>query len=168
MLYQNTTWTKRRWIHALTVLFLLITLGFGGAECFKYFPSDLQSQKWQAEHFHRQAIEIKTCIQNRKGAIATLSPHYVIEAGLDVYREFATGPFIYRVGNLLSAQALKKYRGVSGGTLDTFFANSSPLAILVGHYPDHEARFINWAENHGYKKIYLQKSDLILYLKQSG
>ena len=46
--------------------------------------------------------------QNKHGKIATLSPLYAIEANLPIYHELATGPFLYRVGDLLRPEQRKQ------------------------------------------------------------
>jgi hypothetical protein len=83
--------------------------------------------------------------------VATLAPIYPLEASLTIYRELATGPFLYRVGDLLTAERRRQVIGVSPATLAELLARDPPALIAVfGREGDLEGPFVAFAESHGY------------------
>ena len=58
--------------------------------------------------------------------IATLSPIRVIDSGLNVYPEFAAGPFFYRSGDALAVEEIERLNGVTPTTLANFLEKESP------------------------------------------
>jgi len=84
------------------------------------------------------------------GKVATLSPIYPLEGGLDVYPEFATGQFAYRTAPFTSPALLGYYRTVSPDTVEAFLKADPPAALLLGFEPELEAPMLRFANENGY------------------
>lgn len=117
--------------------------------------------RWPAERalvhvqIERGAKKIKALMAERgvDGKLATLSPLYGLEAGLDIYPEFSTGPFLYRVGNLMSEQNQKKMIGTSADSLIEFLDAEPPGAILVGFEKKFDDKLREYAKARAYKLV---------------
>jgi hypothetical protein len=83
---------------------------------------------WQPLAFHEMAQKIADQIGplSPQDRIATLSPHYVLEAGLPIYPEFATGIFLYRLAHTLTPAEQQIYITTSKETAEQFFAADPP------------------------------------------
>ena len=72
-------------------------------------------------------------VAGAQGAVATLSPHAVVDSGFALDPRFANGPFAYRSGDLLSDDEQRALHTVSPRTLDRFLAERPPGAIVTGY-----------------------------------
>ena len=89
--------------------------------------------------------------------VATLHPLLALEGGLGVYPEFSTGPHMYYVAGLLSAEEQRAYVTTSPDGLAGLLDKTPPDAILVVDDPiDTEQAemlqrpFVEYATSHGY------------------
>ncbi len=64
--------------------------------------------------------------------VLTLAPLIPLESGVNIYQEFATGPFTWRVAGLLSPDRQLLYQVISKDALPGLLATRPPAAILVG------------------------------------
>ncbi len=85
------------------------------------------------------------------GRVATLSPVYAIEADLPIYPELATGSFVFRIGDLLTADERTKYHATSVSTISALFEADPPAAILITDEGVLETPLRDYAESHGYR-----------------
>ena len=73
--------------------------------------------------------------QRVEGPIATLAGQYVPDAGAEIDRRFASGPFLYRTSGLVSDRQAREWHVVtrdrSGDLLE-----APPGAFVTGDYPD--------------------------------
>ena len=99
-----------------------------------------------------------------EGRVLTLAPLIPAEAGLTGYPEFATGPFVWRVAPMLSAEKRATYGLISPDELSALLAQRPPDALLTGfeqgskvfdlHRPGGlEDPLIEYAQQHGFKPI---------------
>jgi hypothetical protein len=65
--------------------------------------------------------------------IATMSPIQVLDAGLTIYPELASGPFFFRSANDLPDGKIRSLKGLAPKMLDEFLDQDPPAAILVGY-----------------------------------
>jgi hypothetical protein len=116
---------------------------------------------------HHNAERIKKNIPDLKESekIATFSPIFILDAGMEIYNEFSTGPFLYRVGHLISADQLAELKGVSPSTLQVFLDSNQPRAFLVGHEPHLERAFIQYARQNGYTRLERDFYGLTLFVR---
>jgi len=109
-----------------------------------------------------------------QGDIATLSPHRTLDSGYPLDPRFATGPFVYRSGNLLSLGRVMSLRTATPATIEAELAERPPAAILVGYEsriksfrlsPDDSLR--NYAIRKGYEAVPLPDGHGTLYLRRN-
>ena len=122
--------TRGQLVLALTVVVALNGLPALARDAWRGVDGDRR----MTTRVHRTATEIRNALESRGivGKVATLSPIRVIDAGVPVYREFASGPFLFRSGNLYSPEKLHALHALSPETLDEFLDNDPPAAILTG------------------------------------
>jgi len=96
--------------------------------------------------------------------IATISPIVPLEAGLPIYRELATGPFFFRVGDLLSNERLKRHVGASETGLARLLDADPPRAIFLGLGGKLDAAFELYAREHDYLPLDAFFSGGVLYV----
>jgi hypothetical protein len=120
-------------------------------------------RKWTPLAIEHSAAQIRRQMQSAglNGKVATLQPLFATEADLPTYREFATGPFLYGVGHMLSANEQKRVIGTSPASLAKLLDSDPPAAILVGLYSgwDTERAFEDYALKHGYQPVRLESLD---------
>ncbi len=94
-----------------------------------------------------------------KGKVATLSPIFVIDAGLPAYSELATGPFFYRTADLLPPETVRALKAVSPETLYSLLDADPPAAIFTGYQTisipanTQDSRFEAYARSRGYRRV---------------
>ncbi len=85
------------------------------------------------------------------GDIVTLAPIYPLEANLAIYPELATGPFAYRVGELLTAEERTAQHLFTVEDIPSVLDARHPRAIFLGFEPEElEEPFIDYARAHRY------------------
>jgi hypothetical protein len=133
---------ERPLITGLALLCFLICLRPG--EMYQRTRDALDSEKWYASQVRAGSAEIRGILESKQltGRIATLQPLWAIEAGLPIYEEFATGPFIFAVGDRLTDRQRERVVVTSPGYLEERFGEEPPAAILTGFY----GRDILWEE----------------------
>ena len=108
-----------------------------------------QPSTWPVFSAHEKAEAIAKLAP--RGKILTLAPLFPLEAGRQIYSQFATGPFAWRTAALVAPQRRPTFRFVAPADLDRLLAADPPAAILTGfeHY-EFERPFLRYARNHGY------------------
>ncbi len=97
--------------------------------------------------------------------IATLSPLFVIESNLPIYLELSTGPFLYRIGDLLTTEQRNNYKGTSYNNLSQFLEKDKPVAILTGFEGTLDYPFIDFATKNNYLKVNIDNFPGDLYVQ---
>ncbi len=78
-------------------------------------------------------IGARLAARGARGAIATFSPERVVDAGLAIDPRFATGPFVFRSGALLGADAATALDVLIPANLAAGLDRVPPAAILTGY-----------------------------------
>jgi 4-amino-4-deoxy-L-arabinose transferase-like glycosyltransferase len=91
----------------------------------------------------------------QKAPVLTLIPIIVQEGGLNIYPEFATGPFVWRISTLLTDDERERLNIIDPANLGNFLHQKPPSAILSGFEERWEQPIIRWAQNSGYDPIEL-------------
>jgi hypothetical protein len=122
---------------------------------------------WVTVSAHRTGLMIRQSLASSSAGqkIATLSPLFILEADLPIYPELATGPFFYRVGDLMSAQARKDFVSTSRHSFQDLFRTDPPRAILVGEEKDLDPALIDYAIDQHYIKINANLYGRTLYVR---
>ncbi len=166
--YRDLNKLNKKFMNILMACLVLVSFCGSGAPLFKDIGLLARPNKWSCSEIHRVAQQIKNSIgtvdQNQK--IATLEPVYALEAGLPIYKELASGTFIFRLGNLLPERIVQKYSYVSSQNIGDLFEEDRPGAILVDLFGkgDLNKPLIEYAEQKNYKKIQQDFDGMILYV----
>ncbi len=144
---------RQRYALLLTGM-LLATLGASGSTLLSHSPQLIQPAQWEVFNLHRTAQELQQFVPEG-GTIATLSPLYALEANRTIYPELASGPFFYRVGDVLSEEQRQRFVGTSPNSICTLLKQMPPDAILVGFedMPFLEEPLYTCAKDMGYTVI---------------
>lgn len=70
-----------------------------------------------------------------RGPVATLAGQFVPDAGADIDRRFAAGPFLYRTREFISPEQAREWQVVTRDQLGSLH-DHPPAAIVLGDYPD--------------------------------
>jgi 4-amino-4-deoxy-L-arabinose transferase-like glycosyltransferase len=134
----------------------LVAVASGGRTLYGGIFTLADTGQWTPLAVHREALAIRHALgggENPSAPVATLAPIYALEAGLSIYPELATGPFLYRVGDLLTETQRARHVATSPATVEALLARRPPSAILVGTEPEAlEAPFVRYAEAHGFRR----------------
>ncbi len=127
----------------------------GAPRLFADLPSIASPERWTAFKVHAVAEDIGAVVADsgENGPVATLVPIYALEAGLEIYPEFATGPFYYRIGDYLTAEERETFRVASPTTLDALFDRTPPAAILTGYEGKLDLPFDRYGEANSYEAL---------------
>jgi hypothetical protein len=169
--YKDISNRNKHYIKLILVLAIVVHGIFGGSKLFRNVTDILNINTWTGVSVHRIALRMKNHIPvpiRDQGRIATLSPIFAIEAGLPIYHELATGPFLFRIGDLLSDGERTKYIGTSQRSLGRLLESRPPAAILVGFVGDLERPFVAYAEKNNYERIEDDFGGGSLYVPKAG
>ncbi len=97
-------------------------------------PKLFNSQNWVPLRLHKVSEDIAERTKSPK-LILTLAPLYALEGGCDIYTQFSSGPFVYRIADRLSAWNLDLTHTAGPGTLKKLLEKSPPSAVIVGVEP---------------------------------
>jgi hypothetical protein len=136
---------------AATVVILLIN----GPRLAQSLPRLITPSSWTVMRTHNYGVALASRLRELgvAGKIATLAPVYPLEGQLDVYPEFATGQFVYRVADIAKPELLRYYHTTSPAKVEAFLAADPPAAILTGFDPELEAPMLRFTQSHGYLRI---------------
>ena len=98
-------------------------------------PLRMPPEQWLARTVEAEAhwIGAQLRASGARGTIATLSPFVVVDSGYPLDRRFATGVFVYRSGDLFSAEDHQRFHTVGPATLAQSLDAEPPTAIVVGY-----------------------------------
>jgi hypothetical protein len=162
-LYTLVIQTEKKFRNVL-VIFIAVSALYTGSSMLKATYRLTNAENWTGFSVSTTAKYIHDSLGGLKnGKVATLAPAFVIEANLPIYEEFATGPFLYRVSDLLTPDQQKNVTGISPDRVEKLFENEAPAAILVGFEEAYgsksidgeplESSLIKYAERHNYKLL---------------
>jgi hypothetical protein len=119
----------------------------------KRVPNLSKPENWPPIQLHNisQDIASKTSEPKR---ILTLAPLYALEGGCEIYPEFSSGPFVYRIGDSFKKEALINIVGVGTKGLNALIEKSLPSAVILGTEPPGlEQPIYNSAVKPGWKRF---------------
>lgn len=106
-------------------------------------------RSWEPCRIHADAMVIRSHV--RGGKCLTIAPITAMEAGLDIYPPFATGPFAWRTARFLSDSQRRDCLFIGKKQLERYLNSDPPAAVLVGYEGKLERPFIEYAKKHGYQ-----------------
>jgi 4-amino-4-deoxy-L-arabinose transferase-like glycosyltransferase len=99
---------------------------------------------------------------SKVGRVLTLSPVYLLDGNSQIYPEFASGPFAWRISQFVPSKDRKDLSLVSETDLNTWLESDPPGGILVGLHNELERSLVRYALENGYQEIRL--SELVLFV----
>jgi hypothetical protein len=118
---------------------------------------DLPYLFWPPAWFPVRAHDLgeRIAAQTGPGPVLTLDPIYVLEGGLDIYPDLATGPFGIRVGDYLTPAQRAQYKMWGTDDLKRLFDSPSPPKVMIspGSDGDIEDLLTQLAKSHGYREV---------------
>lgn len=118
----------------LMTIIALLSLFFGP---FTQSPATaaafLRPTTWFPVTFHATAVEVARQVKasGGQGKVLTIAPLYAVEAGLPVYPQLATGPFAWRIVNLLLPEERHKQGLPDFAEWMSLLKAEPPAAVLV-------------------------------------
>lgn len=149
---------EERWKRA--VLPVIVGLALIGAICTGSRAQTVavlgQPREWTPLKVHRLAGEIAAL--SKSGKVLTLAPMIPMEAGLEIYPSFATGPFAWRSSHLVHTERRKKMHIVGHEEVINIFQTDRPASVLLGYEENRlEDPLREQARAHGYVRHGLGK-----------
>jgi len=142
--------TLRRVLAAAFVAAIFV----GTVRAVTYVPRMLSPRSWVAMQIHADGVAVRDGAGGKPICVATLSPIRPLDAGLTILPELASGPFLFRSGDLLSAARLDELRATSPSRLPELLDRRRPGAILVGFENDFtisvDDHFRDYARSRGF------------------
>lgn len=131
----------------------VLFLGFALFSLDEYedFRRMINSDKWAVTETRESAADLRTQVGGN-GRILTSAPALALEAGFEIYPEFVTGPFAWRVGPFVEAPRRAELHLTDPEALHTLLTKHPPCAILTGYARKEEQPIVEYAEAHGYRK----------------
>ena len=121
----------------------------------------ISPQRWTPLRVHE--IGRNLCVVTN-GEILTLVPIFPLEGNAPIYKEFATGPFAWRVAPFIPEQFQPTVGIVDAVHLETYLAAAPPAAILTGGETSVLEQPLNdYARRHRYRLR--RVSDLYLWVR---
>jgi 4-amino-4-deoxy-L-arabinose transferase-like glycosyltransferase len=131
---------------AIAVVVLTLQLGRFAIEAEK----QMERPMWTVTEVHDLAALIARHVNG--GAVATLYPALVLDAGSPIYPEFATSPYFFRAGDHLAPEQVLELNAVSPRTLPLVLAAKPPIAVFAGNTAD-DASLLNWVRQNCYLEV---------------
>ena len=104
---------------------------------------------WPVFAVHAKAEAIAKLVPH--GRVLTLAPLFPLEAGCEIYPEFATGPFAWRTAPFIAPAERQIYDFVGPAELESYLAGDPPAAILTGfEHANWEEPLLSYAGRHHY------------------
>ena len=162
LIYSNASNTETTsTLHKKVLLILtFVTVAYNSAVFAKCLSRLAHRNNWTALTIHDASLTVRNTLAektlNKNPLVATLSPLYAVEGNLSVYNELSSGPFLYRIGDLLTSEERKHFTGTSPKTIDSLFSERKPSAIVAGFEGDSDQPLINYALQNNYREISLK------------
>ncbi len=156
---------NRRWLFIL----LFAALAYNGPSLLNSTYRLTQRASWAGLHVHDVSMNIRKAIADNgvdaSRKIATLSPLYAIEANLSIYPQFSTGPFLYRISDLLTPEQRNHFVGTSQKSVSDLLNAEPPAAIIAGFEGDLDEPLIEYGKSNDYKVVEVAGLDGKLYVR---
>jgi hypothetical protein len=143
----------RKWFMLLYIQLVLFAIVFSFQD-FRRMSFLRYVDLWKPLVIHQVGVDIRERI-GLDGQVLTIAHLYLLEGGLHVYAQMATGVFAFRTGSLLSPEQRKKQGIISRENFEAYLDEDLPEGILVGFDQVVEEQIIQFAASKGYKPLLL-------------
>lgn len=104
---------------------------------------------WTPSKIHAEARNLRQRVG--VGPVLTFSPTVVLEAGLSIYPEFASGPFAWLTARFLSADQRARYHFPAESDLAEMLREWPPTGIVLGYEEHLEGVFLRYATENRFR-----------------
>jgi 4-amino-4-deoxy-L-arabinose transferase-like glycosyltransferase len=136
----------RKWGAAAFAL-AVVALAAAGSGEYRGVRDLAAPSTWVPIVTHRAGVEMEAAVGQRR--VLTLAPIFPLEGGAEIYPEFSTGPFMWRLGPFLSPEQRHRMAVVSEAELPALLAARPPAAVLLGFEGELEEPLDVMARRHG-------------------
>jgi hypothetical protein len=158
----------RRCLLALVVA----TLAYHGPHLLRVSFDLTNRDGWLGFRVHDIAAQVRTAIADNGADIsrpvATLSPIFALELNLQIYSEFSTGPFTYRIGDLLTPEQRKHFVGTSQKHVKELLSSNPPSAIIVGFEKELDDPLMEFGKMNSYKLVEIPGFDGKVFVRPAA
>jgi len=142
----GTVWFRRTLLTGLGAVALALVMGVRSyRDILEYFNPG----EWCGTKLHLRAQKMLS--QVPRGRILTLAPIHPLEAGLQIYPAFSTGPFAWRISPYIAPAKAARLGILSPTTLAAALDADPPAGVLVGFAKKGEELLSAYASDHGYR-----------------
>ncbi len=110
-------------------------------------------QEWNPTKMRVEAAELRRIVP--QGRVLTLAPTLPLEAGLQIYPQFATGPFAWRVARFVPRERRAELQLTAPEDLTSLLVADLPVAVMTGFEKRWEKPLEQFAREHGYRRTVL-------------
>jgi hypothetical protein len=123
-----------------------------------------QPERWASERMAAKAQEIRSHLADHPEALkgASLTPLPLLLADVRIYNELSTGQFLFRVGDLLSAEERRRFVATSARSIGELFERDPPDLIYGGGRKSLDQPLLYYAERYGYREQRLRTGGRLL------
>jgi hypothetical protein len=145
----------------------------GAPRILQDMPTLARPAAWTVNVVHQDGVRIADELRARglDGPVAALFPMFPLEGGLEVYPEFATGPFAYRVGDIADPELLAQYVTTTPENVHKLLEAKPPAGVLVGFSSGLDSPLLDFVRSEGFEKtdiaIKNRYGDGVLYVRPS-
>ncbi len=127
-----------------------------------------QRGAWAPAEARAQGLELREFVPS--GKVLTLTPIFPLEAGLEIYKEFAIGEFSMNSSHLVTPEERRKLTVLAEEDFESRLKDDPPAGILVGTSAIRklEGPLMRYAQEHGYESTRLSGGATLWYLPQTG
>lgn len=134
---------------ALAGLLCVASLAIASREPWKILGKS--PREWVPIRAHMIGMRLRRIVGTGPGKVLTFAPIYPQEGGLEIYPQFAVGPFAWRSAHLIPAEKRQRLHLVSVFDLDALLAADPPRAIFLrDDDKDINAPLIHFAQTHAF------------------
>ncbi|WP_042775285.1 ArnT family glycosyltransferase [Sinorhizobium fredii] len=152
LLFGSLAPETRKRLQPVVVAATLVVLAIEVPRLAQYIGTAARPDRWTVTRVHDAGVAISQRIAaaRAEGKVATLSPIYPLEGGLEVYPELATGPFVYRTAAFTDHDLATWYTMTSPDLIAAMFDADPPGALLLGFDEVLERPMLDFARRNGY------------------
>jgi len=139
---------RLRWMWVAAAAAVVCSMCMGAGE-YDGLDDLIRPGKWAPSKFHGEAHALREAVS--AGKVLTLAPTLPLEAGLQIYPEFVTGPFGWRIAPFVAPARRRDLRIAGPEDLDACMIPDPPVGILLGFDKRWELPLARHAAIHDYR-----------------
>jgi len=104
-----------------------------GVPAYRHLATIFRPNQWVPLQVHNSGVDLRRQLEAAgapRGPVLTLAPIIPLEGGLDIYEEFATGPFAFRAAPMVPATERQAFHLADSFDLSQLLKHRPPMAVL--------------------------------------